>query len=215
MRNFQSIEWIAWNLMLAAIPVIIGYPLAAAIDYWTVKRKQAPMWIWILPALVWLGFLPNTSYLLTEWRHFLFDPHFVSIRDDVNDNPALMITVARQGLFFLLYSAAGALCFALAIRPMHHTMKKANLNLVLWSVPFFLLVSMGVYMGLMVRVNSWDLVLHPGRIIEIAVHAITTPLLLETIVVFAGLLWLLYIVVDMWVDGFMMRLGRGPKRASR
>lgn len=213
MRGFQSTEWIAWNLLLAAIPVAIGYPLAACMDRWTVRKREIPWILWTIPVLAWLAFLPNTCYLLTEWRHFLFDTRFTAIRDDAGENPFAMLSVARQGLFFVGYSAAGALCFALAIRPIHHVLRKAKFNLAAWAVPFFLLVSLGVYMGLIVRLNSWDIIRRPGYVLQIAEHALTTPLLVEAIVVFAGLLFLLYIIVDMWVDGFKLRFQ--PARQSR
>ena len=73
-------------------------------------------------------------------------------------------------------------------------------------MPFFLLTSLGVYLGLIVRLNSWDIVTRPGRVLDIAVRAVLNPLLLETILVFAFLLWLLYETVDIWVDGLMDRL---------
>ena len=211
MRGFQSLEWIGWNLMLAAIPVAIGYLLALGIDRFTVRKRIVPWAIWILPAIAWLAFLPNTCYLLSEWRHFLFDSRFTSIRDEAGDDPFAMLRVARQGLFFLAYSAVGALCFALAIRPIHHVLRKAKFRISLWAVPFFLLVSLGVYMGLIVRLNSWDIIKRPFYVLHVTWHALTMPLLLETIVIFAGLLWLLYIIIDMWVDGFKMRI-HGARR---
>jgi uncharacterized membrane protein len=214
MRGFQSLEWIGWNLMLAVIPVVIGYALAFCIDSLTVRKRKVPWAIWILPALAWLAFLPNTCYLLSEWRHFLFDERFTSIRDDAGDDPYRVLQVARQGLFFLAYSAVGALCFALAIRPMHHVLRKAKFRLILWGPPFFLLVSMGVYMGLIVRLNSWDIVRRPLYVLEITKHAVTTPLLLQTIAIFAGLLWLLYTIIDIWIDGLKMRF-QGAKRTPQ
>lgn len=169
------------------------------------RKHYIPWALWALPILAWLAFLPNTCYLLTEWRHFLFETKFTAARDDAAEDPLALLSAARQALFFIAYSAAGALCFALAIRPMHHLLAKAKLSVGLWAVPFFLLVSVGVYMGLIVRLNSWDLVKHPGYVFRIFVHALTTPRLSEAIVVFAGLLCLLYNLIDMWVDGFKMR----------
>ncbi len=206
MLSVKLVEWVAWNLMLAAIPVLIAYPLAALIEKLTLKKHKIHPAVWIVPCLVWLAFLPNTCYLLSEWRHFLFDAHFTNIRDDAGDNPFVVLRVAKQGLFFIAYSAVGALFFTLAIRPMHRVLQKAKISTVLVAIPFFLMISMGVYLGLIVRLNSWDIIQRPGVVLKYVIHAASTPALVGAITGFAGLLWLLYIIVDMWVDGFKMRL---------
>jgi uncharacterized membrane protein len=206
----QTLRWIAFNLLLAAIPVMIAFPLAALMDTYTVRKHKAPWIVWVVPLLVWFVFLPNTCYLLSEWRHFLFDERFTAMREGQGDDPFVMLAVARQGLFFLAYSAFGALCFALSIRPIHKVLLKAKVNTGLLAVPFFLLTSLGVYMGLIVRLNSWDIVKHPEQVVQTFIHAVTMPQLLETIVIFAGLLWILYMIIDMWIDGVRLRFtGKG------
>jgi uncharacterized membrane protein len=205
----QSWRWILWNLSLAVIPVVVGYLLAAGAQTWTLRRRRVPWIAWLPLALVWFAFLPNTCYLLTEWRHFLFDAHFTSLRNAADTNRTLMLNVARQGLFFLIYSGVGVLCFALSIRPIEQLLRQTRAPLLPWAVPFFFLTSLGVYMGLIVRLNSWDILTRPGYVLGIAVHAMTTPLVLKTILVFAVLLWMLYELVDIWVDGAAARLAHG------
>lgn len=204
----QSLRWIVWNLSLAAIPVIAAYLLAMGAQGWTLRRGRVPWLAWLPLALVWLAFLPNTCYLLTEWRHFLFDEHFTGLRDAAETNRVLMLAVARQGLFFLGYSGFGVLCFALSIRPIERTLREARVPLLPWAIPFFLLTSLGVYLGLIVRLNSWDIVTRPRYVLVTALQALTNPLLLQTILIFAVLLWLLYETVDVWVDGIAARMGR-------
>ncbi len=205
----QSWRWIAWNIFLAVIPVMAAYLLAAGAQAWTVRRRRVPWIVWLPLILVWFAFLPNTCYLLTEWRHFLFDAHFTTLRDAADTNRVLMLRVARQGLFFLIYSGVGVLCYTLSIRPIEQLLRAARAPLLLWAVPFFFLTSLGVYMGLIVRLNSWDIVTRPGHVLNIAVRAITNLLLLKTILIFAVLLWILYELVNIWVDGVVARLARG------
>lgn len=194
-------------MFLATIPVVIAYPLAAGIEKYTLKRHSVPWIVWLLPFIAWFSFVPNTCYLLTEWRHFIFDAPFASHRDPTGgDDPMELLHVARQGLFFVGYSLYGAICFALSIRPIHRLIRAAKGQVVLFAVPFFLLVSLGVYMGLVLRLNSWDILNRPGYVLWVAKHAFETPLLLETIAAFAGILWLLYMVIDIWFDGLKGRL---------
>lgn len=212
----QSKHWIVWNIFLAVIPVVIGYAIGIGAQAMTAKRHRVPWLAWALPMVVWFAFIPNTCYLITEWRHFLFDPSLAPIRDWAEVSRLGQLEVARWGLWYLIYSGAGVLCFGLAIRPIAHLIQRAGWSSALLGVPFFLLTSLGVYMGLIERLNSWDVMRSPHRVLDVAVHALTTPLLLRIVVVFAVLLWLLYLIVDIWVDGFMARVqGRSQASARR
>jgi uncharacterized membrane protein len=199
---------ILWNLFLALIPVAVAYPLAAGVKRCTLRAKSVPWAVWMPLALIWFVFLPNSCYLLTEWRHFLFDPQFAAIRDAAEWNPIYMVAVAKAGFFFLLYSLSGVLCFTFAIRPIERLLRQARFNLLPLGVPFFLLISLGVYMGLNVRLNSWDLVKAPEAVFQTATRALYSPLLLKMIVIFAVLLWLMYENVDLWADGAALRVKR-------
>jgi uncharacterized membrane protein len=206
-------KWTLWNIFLALIPVLAGWLLANGVETWTWKRRRVPLWAWLPLACVWLVFLPNTCYLLTEWRHLLFDAAPVSLRQEALDNPPLKLLVAEQGLFYAVYSAIGILCFALSIRPVAQRLQKVGVRLLVLAPPFFFLISLGVYMGLIVRLNSWDILARPSRVFQVIFHALTTPLLLSTIIGFAFLLWALYEIVDIWVEGVERRIQRLRSRA--
>lgn len=209
----MSWRWLCWNLFLAVVPVIAGGFLAAGLKTLRAKtgawKSQPGAWLGIMPAaLVWFFFLPNTCYLLTEWRHFLFDAGPVALREGVAENPILKLAVAEQGLFFVTYSAVGVLCYALSIRLVAQALRHLRVPLLPLAAPFYLLMSLGVYMGLIVRLNSWDIVTRPGYVSSIAWRAVTSPLLLAVIIGFAALLWILYEIVDIWLEGVEWRLHR-------
>ncbi len=204
----QSFTWIAWNILLALIPVVVATLLAKGVTVYTLRPNGVHWLAWLPLGVVWLAFLPNTCYLLTEWRHFLFDPYFTTWRVNADNSSATRLIVARQGLGFLGYSGIGVLCYTLAIRPIEKMLRRTRVNPLLLAPPFFFLTSLGVYMGLIRRLNSWDLVNRPRIVWEVAVHALSTPPLLEVILVFACLLWLLYEIADIWVDGVVQRFAR-------
>lgn len=205
----QSPTWIAWNILLAVVPVAAAYLLAYWIEQgrsWARGAARLIYWLVLLPlVLLWFAFLPNTCYLLTEWRHFLFDPYYTSQRGMWDDSPYARLQVARYGLYFLVYSGIGVICYGLSIRPIERQLRRAHPALLLLAVPFFFLTSLGVYMGLIRRLNSWQVATNPGIVWDTAFHALTTPLLLKIIVIFAFLLWLLYEIVDVWIDGMALR----------
>ncbi len=202
----QSPSWIFWNLFLSAIPIGLVYLWTYCIRRYSLKRKGIH-WVAFSPLiLLWVAFLPNTCYLLTEWRHFLFDTYFVSVRDTVDSNHVNMLRVARQGLFFLCYSGFGVLALVFSIRPAEQFLSKLKIQKAVWMAPLFLLTSLGVYLGLIVRLNSWDLVAKPSMVLQVTNHALTSSLLLKTIVFFAFLLWICYEIGNVWADGLMLRI---------
>jgi uncharacterized membrane protein len=206
----QSKYWIAWNLLLACVPVALAYLLAIGVERFTLQKKRIPWYAWLPLGLLWFAFLPNSCYLFTEWRHFLFDSPFIDTRS-FGMNGGALIQTAKQGLVFLLYSAVGFLSLGLSIRPVHRVLRKAGQHPVWMAPPFFFLVSLGVYLGLILRLNSWELFLSPLRVLAMAAEALENLRLVKILILFAGTLWLLYILVDIWVDGFQQRVEQARK----
>jgi uncharacterized membrane protein len=67
------------------------------------------------------------------------------------------------------------------------------------------LISLGVYLGLILRLNSWDLVSDPDSVFLPISKIPGNHLLLVVLVVFALFLWGLYEALDIWVDGMLLR----------
>lgn len=201
----DGIRWVAWNTFLAVIPVLLAYVIAWIGTRW---RQSAVVPVLIVLGLVWLAFLPNTCYLFTEWRHFLALVH----RDGLyaqwtyGHNPEVMMRMVAYSLFFLGYSLIGLVTFGLAIRPVARLLTGYGLRTWVLALPFFPLVSLGVYLGLVLRFNSWDLAHRPGVVFAGIADALTNPTLLGMILAFAAFLWLAYLVFDIWVDGLLFRL---------
>lgn len=202
----QSPNWILWNMFLSAIPVGLVYLWTYCIRHYSLKRRGVH-WLAFTPLIVlWVAFLPNTCYLLTEWRHFLFDRDFVEMRDAAGSDRTLMLHVARQGLFFLCYSGFGVLCLLYAIRPAEQFLTKLRVQKALWMVPLFLFTSLGVYLGLIVRLNSWEIVSRPLGVWDTTLNALSSSLVVKTVVVFAFLLWICYEIASVWADGLTLRI---------
>lgn len=209
---------ILWNLGLAAVPVVLGY----TIGWLLAKRgKSGPaIWLPVAPlAVAWLLFLPNTCYLLTEWRHLLFDPRWEDLLDRAHMDRIAMLRTAKWALMFLGYSGAGVLLFTLAIRPFERWLRSMGKPFYWAAPPLFLVTSLGVYLGLIERLNSWDVLYQPQRVWHEALQALGNQTLLFSIAVFALLLWGLYEAVDIWVDGIAERLPwlkttKSPSRAA-
>jgi len=197
-----ALIWVSWNLFLAAIPVALAFCIRRLQN----GSRPGRMLAWFV-GFFWLIFLPNTCYLLTEWRHFL---HTVEgqqfyTRWIAYDDSEALVQLIQRSLFFFTYSALGMVAYALAIRPVYRLLRAANPQSWLWGIPFFPLVSLGVYLGLVLRFNTWDLLHSPGRILEASWRAINRPDLFAFILAFGAFLWLAYFLLDIWIDGAKAR----------
>ena len=196
---------VLWDLLLAGIPVFLGYGLAWSLGGPSRPRRLPLPLCWLL-GLAWLAFLPNSCYLLTEWRHLLFDERWAHLRYSGNTDRQAMLRTAMWAAFFVMFSGVGVLCFTLAIRPVERWLWSTGRRSVRYAPFLFLLVSLGVYLGLIVRANTWDLLLRPMRVVEAALEAIAHPIILAAVGVFALFLWALYEAVDLWLDGLLERV---------
>lgn len=206
-----SILHVAWNAFLALIPVVAAYTVRALLD----KRPTAP-WRYVVGGslvVVWFVFLPNTCYLLTEWRHYLMslDAGNLYLRSTQDGISFVKLTIGT--LFYFLYALFGMLTFAMAIRPMERLAINRGIAVRFWAVPFFIAVSLGVYLGLVLRFNSWELATCPARIWRSIVEVGGKPLLAAMIVAFGGFLWVSYEALDIWLDGLKQRALRGKTEA--
>ena len=108
-------------------------------------------------------------------------------------------------LFYLLYSGFGMIAFAAAVRPMKRLLVRRGAPVWLWGLPFFAIVSLGVYLGLVLRLNSWDVVTHPSLVWNSIVELGNRPWLAIFIGAFGLFLWIGYELVEIWIDGFLDR----------
>jgi uncharacterized membrane protein len=194
-----ALVWVFGNLSLALIPVPLARFLKAGVDGDMATVGRPRWWVRGPVAFLWLLFLPNTAYLMTEWRHYLLEVasnpayypvlHGVRYPADVTRNLVLLTG------FFGVYTLCGLAAFVYAMEPIDAMLTRYTRNAGRWMVPIlFLLCSVGVYLGLVDRLNSWDpLNARTFAVIASAPARIaTSPWLAILIVCFAAFLWLVY-----------------------
>ena len=136
-----------WNLVLAWLP--LGFALLLMRH---LKSKSWVSWQGIGLTLLWLAFLPNSFYLISDLIHLDYaDPtqtfYYV----------IMMFSFSFTGLllgFTSLYLVHGELLKRLKQRATH-----------LWIGGVLLLCSFAVYLGRYLRWNTWDIILHPVGVV--------------------------------------------------
>jgi uncharacterized membrane protein len=138
--------FLVWNLFLAFIPY--------AITRWLGRRSVVrPTPSFILVAAIWLVFIPNAFYIITDLFH---------LGDYYNDRRmpswfdlAMILSFAWNGL---LLGTLSVRQMEKLIRPM----LPAACTMV-FIYPFLIMVlnALGVYIGRYLRFNSWDILTNP------------------------------------------------------
>ncbi len=223
MHNDLPIATVPWNTFLATIPVVLAYAMLWV--FTAVRRRWLRNLALSVMGAAWVAFLPNTCYLLTEWRHFLMSIDARDLYLQSKMDKAVFAQLCVMTMFYTAYSGFGVVAFALAIRPVEKMARAAGAAIWVWGLPFFTAMSVGVYLGLVLRLNSWDLVQRPGLVWYHVSAVGGRPLLAAFVVAFGVFLWALYESVDLWVDaltdrwsviaGRSVHLGPGSREGVR
>jgi uncharacterized membrane protein len=154
--GYLSYGFLAWNLFLAYVPYFISE--------WLSKHPQmlASRVKLIAIVFIWILFMPNSFYILTD----LFHLNNMSKGDSWYDL-TLILSFAWNGILFGI----------LSIYKMELLLKKAKgkfiaafiIYVVMWLNAF------GIYIGRFLRFNSWDIFINPFSLISGIVEIIFNP----------------------------------------
>lgn len=156
MRMIYSQQWtyffLLWNLFLAWLPLLFVL-LAQAIP--------GRFWRYGI-GLLWLLFLPNAPYLITDLMHLV---------------PAGNVPLWYDAAMLFVFALTGLFLGLQALRRMQQLVQEDYGRAAGWLVVFSagILSSFGVYAGRFWRWNSWDALLDPGRITNDLLHVVTAP----------------------------------------
>ena len=169
-----------WNLFLAYVPY--------AISTWLAER-QAKAGIRIIALLLWLLFIPNSFYMLTDLYH-LADGHRNTQVPEWFDL-SLILSFAWNGL----------LLGVLSIRHIERLFIPGASIFREWLFlyPIMWLNALGVYVGRYLRYNSWDIFLNPFQLLAdisgMIVHPLRHHYAWDMIFCFSILLTLMYSLI--------------------
>lgn len=132
--------FLIWNLFLAWLPLIFVMLLIR-----TLKDRRWSSWPAISLTFLWLVFLPNSFYILSDFVHLL---------DGGSMN--LVFTIVMLASF----AFSGCLVGFTSLRLVHHQLvTRGHRPITAWSLVGVILLasSWAIYIGRYVRLNSWDI----------------------------------------------------------
>lgn len=186
--NGYELIIIVWNLLLLLVPVFLYFVL---FRLW--RKSGFASWSGRISGLflgfLWLIFLPNAAYLITEVRHLLdFCPRGSEF--DICETNAWMIA------FFFFYSILGWPVFVYLVKRMSDLVREIWGGFVSFlfqaAIPPF--CAIGILLGLVNRWNSWEIFIYPSSIFNSSYAYISTNDGIRNLVFFVVLLYLLYFI---------------------
>jgi uncharacterized membrane protein len=148
--------FLLWNLFLAVVPLFASALLRKA------AARNAPDAVQLLLLVLWLLFLPNAPYILTDLVHLTPDGSRLYWYD-----LGMVLSCAGTGL----------LLGYLSLFDVHELFERRFGQRFGWSAAVVALLASGygVYLGRVQRWNSWDLVTNPQSLFMSILDTVINP----------------------------------------
>lgn len=170
--------FLLWNLFLAAIP----YSLSTIIKTDFRLRRSNLKNLGII--IIWLLFIPNTFYLITDFVHL---------------NPSNLYRYIFDFALLSSFTIAGFYFGILSIHTIYKQIQFFYSNTIskIFLISISYLCAFGIYIGRVLRFNSWDIICNPFSLIKSILDSI---FLLETVVFSIELGTLILVVNSIYIQ---------------
>lgn len=157
MYRSYTFLFLIWNLFLAAIPFGI------AIGIYTYRKHHLAKWLLWPAILVWLLFLPNAPYLITDLIHI---------------RPRAFMPLWYDTFTFFVFAWSGLLFGTASLQLVGNVLEEKWG--VKWSTAAIILTislcGFGIAAGRFLRWNSWDVIAQPYMIVDDVLSMILHPI---------------------------------------
>ncbi|MDI4645322.1 DUF1361 domain-containing protein [Cohnella hashimotonis] len=151
--------FLLWNLFLAWLPLLVSMAAAGA-DRMLTRMPAVRGAILLILGIGWLLLYPNAPYLTTDLIHLIMNPTYSWLQSTES------LILWYDLIVFFLFAWCGLLLGYLSMRQFHLLVSRYLGATAGWV--FILAVSFlggfGVYLGRVIRLNSWDVVFSPFRL---------------------------------------------------
>ena len=142
-------NFLFWNLFLGFLPLLFAYIL------YIFKEKLSAITL-IIGSGIWLLFYPNAPYMISDLIHVDKDSSTV-IYDTL-----IIFSISILSIFYGFFS----LKIIHLLWRNKWSVKRANIFIVF----ALLMSSFGIYLGRILRLNSWDLFTNPLKVLSDVIH---------------------------------------------
>lgn len=140
-------SYLSWNLLLAWMPLVFALRLMSVL-----KHKAWSSWEALAVSLLWVAFLPNSFYLISDFIHLQEVQH----KD-----------VLYDAIMFSSFVFTGVLLGFSSLYLVHLRLRRrlSGWQTGVWIGIILLLCSVAIYMGRDLRWNTWDILVNPAGLL--------------------------------------------------
>ncbi len=184
--------WIVWNLFLAFIPLILSFWLF-------LRRSKKRSLLWWSGLIIFIAFLPNAAYLLTDIIHLI---------EAIRAGYSIWITtLVFIPLHFLAILAGWEAYVVSVINQSYYLEKQGAKKFIITSeLITHALCAIGIFLGRFRRFNSWDLVTKPDILFVSTISDLTAKKPLLVIAITFIILIILYWLTKQITLGTLLRI---------
>lgn len=182
--SLYILQYIKTSYLIWAIALTL---ILMAVERWKLKTRGSRSLLWWLGFLVFIAFLPNAPYVLTDIIHLV---------DDIRFYESIWIITLILIPQYLIFMGLGFQAYVLSLMRLGEYLKSQGWGRFVMPTEFFVhaLSAIGIYLGRFRRFNSWDLVTQPDRVVMITMNDLASKRpLLVTIATFATIASLYFV----------------------
>jgi uncharacterized membrane protein len=149
----NNIGWMGWNLVLALVPLVLARALFG--------HQERPRWVLATGGAVFVAFLPNAPYVLTDVLHL---PRELAVTHGNH-----WLAAALVGQYLCLFTTGFAAYVLSLVRLERWLSDRGVSRRAVLGVDLSLhaLCAVGIVLGRVFRFNSWDLVTNPSGLLDL------------------------------------------------
>ncbi len=177
---WQNIPSMSRNIFLALIPF--------GLSIWLFRRDRPRSAYWWLGLLIFIAFLPNAPYVLTDIIHLIYQ---------IQHRPSVWVITLILIPQYFVFCLLGLEAYVLSLMNLGFYLRRIGRSKwILWSeLALHFLSAVGIYLGRFNRWNTWDLLTETdgvfNSVIDNLIGARPALVIFVTVIVIAGLYWLM------------------------
>lgn len=151
-------KFLIWNLFLAWIPYFISLFIKYIALY--IKKSKSLKFFIFLFSFIWLIFLPNATYIVTDFIYILKFPFYIPDKTFFTPNSLIWFDIVLSSSFAFI----GHIIGLISILIMHILFNKIFNKPLGWTLIIIsiILSGYGIFLGRFIRLNSWDIFHKPS-----------------------------------------------------
>ncbi len=172
--------FLVWNLFLAWLPLVFAWLL--------VKRLGASAWLSLQSmalTFLWLAFLPNSFYMITDFIHL-----------HATGEVGLLYDIVMLSSFIFNSLVVGFMSLYMVHRELLLRIRRRDAHMIVAGILF--VCSFAIYLGRYLRWNTWDVLVKPAGILfdvsDYIINPAAKPQVFVTTLTFFALLGTMYAV---------------------